>query len=115
MRTDPTSPQLPSSGVTTASLLSTAASVAATAGRRAAAVTASAQSSSKLRSPGNDGPRKEVRCVEGYEKNLYIGRSDGEIEWWVLDGTSTSATVGQLGLGDHASDTLSAQWLDIKA
>lgn len=31
--------------------------------------------------------------MEGYEKNLYVGRSDGVVEWWVLDGTAPSATV----------------------
>ena len=26
--------------------------------------------------------------MEGYDKNVYIGRSDGIVEWWVIDGNS---------------------------
>lgn len=75
------------------SLISTAASVAVAAGRRAAAATLTSQQPATAPSPDTDGPRKEVRCVEGYEKNLYVGRSDGVVEWWVLDSTAPNTTV----------------------
>lgn len=31
-----------------------------------------------------------MRCVEGYGQNLYVGGSDGVVEWWVCDGGSSS-------------------------
>lgn len=36
------------------------------------------------------GGQAEVRCVEGYGQNLYVGGSDGVVEWWVCDGGSSS-------------------------
>ncbi|BEJ17778.1 hypothetical protein CspHIS471_0700460 [Cutaneotrichosporon sp. HIS471] len=49
-------------------------------------------------SPGSPGapasPRRgsgsdtEVRCVEGFGPNLYVGGSDGVVEWWVYDGSA---------------------------
>ncbi|TXT15581.1 hypothetical protein VHUM_00084 [Vanrija humicola] len=38
--------------------------------------------------PPKDAQRTEVRCVEGYASNLYVGGSDGAVEWWVYDGTA---------------------------
>lgn len=96
------------------SLLSTATSVAAAAGRRAAAATFPSQQPEAAHSPDNDGPRKEVRCVEGYEKNMYVGRSDGIVEWWVLDATNPKATVSlyQLRPGWDGAHPFTAERLD---
>jgi hypothetical protein len=91
-RTD-ASPKVADTPATSGSLISTAASVAVAAGRRAAAVTGTSQQPTTAQTPDNEGPRKEVKCVEGYEKNLYVGRSDGVVEWWVLDGTASNTTV----------------------
>ncbi|ORY34108.1 hypothetical protein BCR39DRAFT_518520 [Naematelia encephala] len=92
------------------SIFSSAASVAAAAGRRAAAVASAAaspqpQGTSTFRdtpSPDRAGQAQrneaganldlEVRCVDGYGPNLYIGRSDGVVEWWVCDGSPTTAS-----------------------
>ncbi|RSH83741.1 hypothetical protein EHS25_005356 [Saitozyma podzolica] len=96
-----TSPQPPSS-----SIFSSATSIAAAAGRRAAAVASAAaspgsSSSSQFRntlSPDrargdaqNGEQQREVKCVEGYGQNLYIGGSDGVVEWWVCDGGAGSS------------------------
>lgn len=67
--------------------------MAAAAGRRAAAVAASAGPSSQLRLvPSDTLPQRrdgtEVRCVEGYGVNLYVGGSDGVVEWWVNEKVS---------------------------
>lgn len=43
--------------------------------------------------------------MEGYEKNLYVGRSDGVVEWWVLDGTAPNTTVRSLVLLNKTIDT----------
>lgn len=40
----------------------------------------------------------EVRCVEGYGANLYVGRSDGVVEWWVCDGAVAGDQVGVVHL-----------------
>lgn len=39
--------------------------------------------------------RTEVRCVEGFGNNLYVGGSDGVIEWWVYDGSAGPSEVCQ--------------------
>jgi hypothetical protein len=80
------------------SLFASATSIAAAAGRRAAAAAGAspilastaqiAAAPSFDRSPASnrdEAGRREVRCVEGYGQNLYIGRSDGVVEWWVCD------------------------------
>lgn len=36
----------------------------------------------------------EVRCVEGYANNMYVGGSDGVIEWWIYDGNAGTSEVG---------------------
>jgi hypothetical protein len=36
--------------------------------------------------------------VEGYDKNVYIGRSDGIVEWWVIDGNSGDEKVSKIDL-----------------
>jgi hypothetical protein len=68
-----------------------AASVAAAAGRRATSVATS--SPSKVTAVADDGPKTEINCVEGYDKNIYIGRSDGIVEWWVIDGSAEDMKV----------------------
>jgi len=35
----------------------------------------------------------EVRCVEGYGSNLYVGGSDGVVQWWVCGGLSSGNEV----------------------
>ena len=42
-----------------------------------------------------------VRCVEGYGENLYVGRSDGVVEWWALacDGASGARVSAPPALG----------------
>ena len=90
----PSSPPPAASG----SLLSSAASLAAAAGRRATSTASPASSPAKNTAANDDGPRKEVNCVEGYDKNVYIGRSDGVVEWWVLDGNSGDDKVSDFSL-----------------
>lgn len=34
-----------------------------------------------------------MRCVEGYGNNLYVGGSDGAVEWWVYDGAAGTSEV----------------------
>ncbi|WVQ83199.1 hypothetical protein IAT38_005338 [Cryptococcus sp. DSM 104549] len=75
----------PSSSAGT-SLFSSATSIAAAAGRRVASSSPSRPASAQH---GDPDQRKEVRCVEGYSQNLYIGGSDGVIEWWVCDGAGS--------------------------
>ncbi|KAK8864291.1 hypothetical protein IAR55_001537 [Kwoniella newhampshirensis] len=103
----PSSPPLNNAQLVQASpsLFSSASSIAAAAGRRAAAVASAAASPSSQHSarvntslsPDRSGGAeviqgKEVRCVEGYGPNMYVGGSDGVIEWWVCDG---QASAGQ--------------------
>ncbi|KLT38373.1 hypothetical protein CC85DRAFT_289576 [Cutaneotrichosporon oleaginosum] len=48
-------------------------------------------STSPRRGSGSDTEapeRPEVRCVEGFGANLYVGGSDGVVEWWVYDGSA---------------------------
>jgi hypothetical protein len=85
----PSSPPPPATG----SLLSSAASVAAAAGRRA---TSAASPSKATAASSDDGPRTEINCVEGYDKNIYIGRSDGIVEWWVIDGNAGDTKVREV-------------------
>lgn len=110
-RSSTASPVPPASGGP-ASLFSSATSIAAAAGRRAAAVASAAASPQSSAGPsvgglgsspdraraalaqgqGQLGPSvqadqpKEVRCAEGYGTNLYVGGSDGAVEWWTCDG-----------------------------
>ncbi|TYJ57008.1 hypothetical protein B9479_002287 [Cryptococcus floricola] len=37
---------------------------------------------------------REIRCIEGYEHNIYVGVSDGTVEWWVCEGAAHSETNG---------------------
>jgi hypothetical protein len=78
---------------TSGSLLGTAASLATSAGRKATSTASASASIAKGSATSEDGPRKEVNCVEGYDKNVYIGRSDGIVEWWVIDGNSGDEKV----------------------
>ena len=68
--------------------MGTAASLATSAGRKATSTASVSATTAKGPAAAEDGPRKEVNCVEGYDKNVYIGRSDGIVEWWVIDGNS---------------------------
>ena len=110
-----TGPSSPTLGTTSSpqpaatSIFSSATSIAAAAGRRAAAVAsaaapAAAQSAglrgtaspdrtqAERRIAGND-QKIEVRCVEGYGDNLYVGRSDGVVEWWYCDPAAGASKV----------------------
>lgn len=40
--------------------------------------------------------RTEVRCVEGFGNNLYVGGSDGVLEWWVYDGSAGPSEVSSV-------------------
>ena len=80
-------------------IFSSAASAAAAAGRRAinspvqgtASTFRAPQSLSPDRGRVNaQGGQPEVNCVEGYGNNLYVGGSDGVVQWWVCDGVGTS-------------------------
>ncbi len=56
--------------------------------------------SSPRRGSGSDTEvpeRTEVRCVEGFGANLYVGGSDGVIEWWVYDGSAGPSEVSAGG------------------
>lgn len=59
-------------------------------------------SSSSIAS-GNVDTRTEVRCVEGFGNNLYVGGSDGVVEWWVYDGSAGTSEVSS-GLNQGAND-----------
>ncbi|WRT66239.1 uncharacterized protein IL334_003192 [Kwoniella shivajii] len=74
----------PSASTSTASpsLFSSATSIASAATRRAAAASAN------ISSPSSSSSNKEIRCVEGYGQNLYIGNSDGTVEWWTCEAAS---------------------------
>lgn len=42
---------------------------------------------SPVRNSNNNNEHREIRCVEGYGYNLYVGASDGTVEWWVCEGS----------------------------
>lgn len=100
-------PSTPPAGTSPAGIFSSAAtSLAAVTGRRAAAAgsttgsspvrsSATRPSQSPIRGEGAEGTKVEVRCVEGYGQNLYIGRSDGVVEWWVIGGPVASTATDQ--------------------
>jgi len=107
----PSSPPKLTSPTPAALLFSSATSIAAAAGRRAAAVASAAASPSSASSPqlnrslspgpervGTSAPpgERQVRCVEGYGNNLYIGGSDGVVEWWVCDGGMNASQVSRV-------------------
>ncbi|WWC70320.1 uncharacterized protein I206_104270 [Kwoniella pini CBS 10737] len=71
----------PSTSNASPSLFSSATSIASAATRRAAAAGLTS-------SPSSSSLSKEVRCVEGYGENLYIGNSDGTVEWWMCEPAS---------------------------
>ncbi|WVR07166.1 hypothetical protein IAU60_004207 [Kwoniella sp. DSM 27419] len=76
------------------SLYHSATSMAAAASRRAAAAaTSTGTVTPPVQGSSTGTTSKEVRCVEGYEQNMYIGSSDGTVEWWICDGSSSSATT----------------------
>ncbi|WVF71576.1 hypothetical protein IAT40_006384 [Kwoniella sp. CBS 6097] len=95
----PSTPPQPSTS--SPSLFQSATSIAAAAGRRAAA--AAASNNSQPSSPQNQqnvsngvgvaGGSKEIRCVEGYGQNMYIGASDGTVEWWICDGSPGASAM----------------------
>jgi hypothetical protein len=111
------SPQASSSPQPPASLFQSASSIAAAAGRRAAAAASAATSPSLAqttqvapttqtdRPGGQASTSTEVRCVEGYGNNLYVGGSDGVVEWWVCDGTSGSDGVSNMAHSIISSET----------
>lgn len=45
-------------------------------------------SQSPARNSNNNNEHREIRCVEGYGYNLYVGASDGTVEWWVCEGSA---------------------------
>jgi hypothetical protein len=93
-----TSPQPPSS------IFNAASSIAVAAGRRAAAIASpsasaiatfpSTQSTDRIAGQPHVDGKSEVKCVEGYGCNMYVGGSDGVVEWWVCDGVNTNTQVG---------------------
>ncbi|WVW83780.1 hypothetical protein I302_105801 [Kwoniella bestiolae CBS 10118] len=90
----------PSASPSTTSLFSSATSIASAATRRAAA----AGLTSSPSDPSSSSTAKEVRCVEGYGQNLYIGNSDGTVEWWICE--AASAGNGMNGWGMKHRHTL---------
>ncbi|KAL1413618.1 hypothetical protein Q8F55_001393 [Vanrija albida] len=106
-----TSPQ-PATPSAPSSLFGAVSSLAGGIGQRAAAIAAGEATSPASSSPGarrdtspspersrspaqpgastppKEAQRTEVRCVEGYANNLYVGGSDGAVEWWVYDGAA---------------------------
>nr|XP_018263192.1 uncharacterized protein I303_04685 [Kwoniella dejecticola CBS 10117]OBR85350.1 hypothetical protein I303_04685 [Kwoniella dejecticola CBS 10117] len=58
-----------------------ATSIASAATRRAAAAGLTS-------SPSSSSLSKEIRCVDGYGENLYVGNSDGTVEWWICEAAS---------------------------
>ncbi|OXG40487.1 hypothetical protein C360_00255 [Cryptococcus neoformans Bt15] len=51
-------------------------------------------SQSPARNSNNNNEHREIRCVEGYGYNLYVGASDGTVEWWVCEGSAYPQTNG---------------------
>ncbi|OCF74776.1 hypothetical protein I204_05158 [Kwoniella mangroviensis CBS 8886] len=90
----------PSASPSAPSLFSSATSIASAATRRAAAAGLTTSSSGSSSSP----IAKEIRCVEGYGQNMYIGNSDGTVEWWI--GEAASAANGMNGWGMKNRHTL---------
>jgi hypothetical protein len=37
-----------------------------------------------------------VRSVEGYSNNLYVGSTDGQVEWWIYDGSAGTSDVSNV-------------------
>ncbi|WWC89446.1 uncharacterized protein L201_004370 [Kwoniella dendrophila CBS 6074] len=74
----------PSASTASPSLFSSATSIASAATRRAAAAGLTSSPSSSSLSLSS----KEIKCVEGYGQNLYIGNSDGTVEWWMCEAAS---------------------------
>ena len=48
-----------------------------------------------------------MRCVEGYGPNLYVGGSDGVVEWWVCDGDTGGTQVSMRDLSGESDRPLS--------
>jgi hypothetical protein len=95
----PSSP--PSSSIASqpgsASIFASATSIAAAAGRRAAAAASAAASSPSDRNIGDTlrqgGHQVELKCLEGYGDNVYVGRSDGVVEWWTCEAGANESKV----------------------
>jgi hypothetical protein len=93
------------------SIFASASSIAAAAGRRAVAAASAASpvgspAAGRTASPDRSAarsdltsgdPKVSVMCVEGYGDNLYVGRSDGVVEWWVCDGSPGASKVSKRG------------------
>ncbi|WVQ99304.1 hypothetical protein IAU59_006436 [Kwoniella sp. CBS 9459] len=88
-------PSTPPQPIASPSLFQSASSIAAAAGRRAAAAstTTNRPNSPQPQNVVPGGGSKEIRCVEGYGQNMYIGASDGTVEWWVCDGSPGASAM----------------------
>ncbi|OCF40481.1 hypothetical protein I317_05719 [Kwoniella heveanensis CBS 569] len=90
-------PTPPQPSTSSPSLFQSASSIAAAAGRRAAAAASSTSnqpsSPQQQHTASTGGSAKEIRCVEGFGQNMYVGASDGTVEWWVCDGSPGASAM----------------------
>ncbi|KAL7421749.1 hypothetical protein Q5752_003520 [Cryptotrichosporon argae] len=77
----------PAAATSSPSLFASATSIAAAARRAAAAVSPSAAPAPTFADAPAPPPAagSHVTAVEGYGNNLYVGGSDGAVEWWTIE------------------------------
>ncbi|WVQ72620.1 hypothetical protein IAR50_002178 [Cryptococcus sp. DSM 104548] len=60
----------------------------------ASAASSIASRASPAPTRGQSDQERNINCIEGFEHNIYVGWSNGTVEWWVCEGVTRSKTNG---------------------